>query len=130
MLMAIWTLRCYHGNTGQDEIDVWLSGLQKAARAKFLARMAGLRDQPQHNWNGTRTKQLNGYDGLLEVRFKANNVQHRPIGFFGPDKMEFTLLVGAIEKNNQFIPKSAPDTAIARKKKVLADKRRAHVCDF
>jgi Phage derived protein Gp49-like (DUF891) len=128
--MESWIIRCYLDDRGNDVIDAWLSGKPQKVLAKFLDRMGGLRDQPQHRWNGTRTKQLTGYEGLVEVRFKAAKVQYRPIGFFGPGRMEFTLLVGAIEKGGEFIPKNAPDVAQERKAIVIAQPERTHVCDF
>ena len=125
--MAAWTFKSYLSDNGVDEFEEWLAGRPKAARAKFFERVNGLRDQPQHNWNGTRTKQLHGYDKLLEIRFKAAEVQHRPIGFFGPGRSEFTLLIGAIEKGGEFIPKSAPKEAERRRAIVVTDPRRARV---
>jgi hypothetical protein len=46
------------------------------------------------------------------------------LGFRGPDERQFSLLVPAIEKDNEFVPVSAPAVAITRMKIVTGDRRR------
>lgn len=128
--MHIWTFKSYLNEDGTDDFDMWLNTRPKTARAKMLERVDAFRHQPQSNWNGKRSKQLHGFNQLLEIRFKADKVQHRPIGFFGPQKGEFTLLIGALEKGGKFVPKNAPEKAEQRKAIVTADPRRARNYDI
>jgi hypothetical protein len=66
--------------------------------------------------------------GLGEVRFKADGVQQRPLGFRGPDPDVFTLLFPAREKNDQFIPKNAIEITLRLRKRVESDKERYNDC--
>ena len=43
--------------------------------------------------------------------------------FFGPGKGNFTILIGASERGNRFVPKNAPQTA--RKRRTLVQKGEA-----
>jgi hypothetical protein len=80
-------------------------------RARFKSRLVNLAQLSRHDWHSDYCKALSGSgDGLFEVRFKANGVMQRPLGFFSSVN-EFTLLFWAIEKGNRFIPKSACETA-------------------
>jgi hypothetical protein len=62
--------------------------------------------------------------GLAEIRFKADNVQQRPLGFHSGSQ-EFTILFWATEKGGKFVPLSACETALRRKAEVLGNKDRA-----
>lgn len=126
----MWVFKCYTNESGVDLIDEWLARQSSKVRAKYLERVSGLLDQPQHLWNGTRSKQLHGYEKLIELRFKASDKQYRPIGWFGPEKMQFTVLIGAVEKGGSFVPKDAPEQAVNRRANVLANPERAHVCNI
>ncbi len=66
---------------------------------------------------------------LGELRFKADK-QYRILGFFGPARSDFTLLVGASKKGNNYDPRNALQTALERMREVKADGRRCRVCDF
>jgi hypothetical protein len=69
--------------------------------------------------------ELNGFPRVLEMKFTVQNIQFRPLGYFGPHRHEFTFLVGAIEKNNRFVPLNAPELAIEHKNIVEANPARA-----
>jgi hypothetical protein len=59
--------------------------------------------------------------GLGEIRFKANDVEQRPIGFrSGPT--QFTLVLCATEKNDDFVPANSVAVAQARKTEILEGK--------
>jgi hypothetical protein len=115
---------------GEDVIGHAVSVAPAKARAKYYERLNGFKDQPQHLWNGKRSKALEGYVGLVEIRFLVGNIQYRPIGFFGPNRNEFTVLVWATEKGDEFVPKNAPSLADDRRKLIEANSQRAHVCNF
>lgn len=64
-----------------------------------------------------------------EVRFKAGRVEQRPLGFFGPNPGEFTLLFWAVEKNDQLKPRGACDSAQARRRDAIRlPDERTHIC--
>ena len=64
---------------------------------------------------------------LIELIIKVKNVQYRPIGWYGPEDREITLLLGATEKDDELIPHGACNTAIARKKEVINN--RGRICE-
>lgn len=126
----LWTFRCYVSPRGVDEIRAWYDGLPPKARAKFDNRVGSLREQPRHLWKREPFDLLGEEcEGLGEIRFKAADVQHRALGFFSPGQV-FTLVIGAIEKNNRFVPKNACAIGLARRAEIEVDKERAHACTF
>lgn len=127
--MGLWTFKSFltdSGEHGRDVINEWYADLPPVAQAKFHTILEQLRDLPQHLWPPSCVKPLE--QGILELRFKIRNVLHRPLGFFGPDRSEFTLLMPAREQGDEFVPRNALQIAIDRKDIVLADKGRAHEC--
>jgi hypothetical protein len=74
--------------------------------------MVTLAQLPKSDWHSDYCKRLSGpWAGLFEIRFKADGIMQRPLGFIsGPN--EFTLLFWAIEKSGKFVPKSACETAL------------------
>lgn len=67
--------------------------------------------------------------GLGEIRFEWNKVQYRPIGF-ASGEMEFTLVFVAQEHGKRFVPPTTCQISQNRKAEVLANRKRARVCDF
>jgi len=51
---------------------------------------------------------------LYEIRFKANGVQQRPMGYFGPKPGEFTIVVWVTHKGSQYKPSNFAKLAVAR----------------
>lgn len=121
----LWRFRCFVTAGGVDAIRSHVEAQTKELQGRFLSRMRILAQLPQGEWHDTYYKRLVGpWDGLAEVRFKANGVQQRPLGFHSGDR-EFTLLYWATEKGDKFVPKSACDIALERKSNVVGN-REAH----
>lgn len=114
----MWFFKTYVGPGGKHEVqqdvdrqsDAWLEHFR--ARIKYLARV------PVADWHTPHAKKLQGVKDLYEIRFKANGVQHRPLGFFGPGPSEFTILILATHKDDVYKPSSAIDTAAQRRKAI------------
>jgi Phage derived protein Gp49-like (DUF891) len=125
--MAVrWTFRSYVSPDGEDLVASWYQAQSPTVQAKFDRRLHDLRQMAPHEWREPFTKQLEGNcDGLVELRFKADRVQHRPLGFYGPVRMEFTIIFFAIEKGSRFEPADACATGIRRKNEVLQNPGRA-----
>jgi hypothetical protein len=70
------------------------------------------------------------YRVLGEMRFKSEGVQYRPLGFFGPTRLEYTILVGASKKGANYDPRDAIEMALRRRAEVVADPKRSKVLDF
>ena len=109
-------------------IDRWYQDLPETAQAKFDTILEHLRDTPHVQWHPNIVKPVG--DSLLEIRFQVRNVLHRPLGCFGPDRGEFTILMPAREQGDRFVPPNAREIAIERTNIVLRNKERARECQF
>jgi hypothetical protein len=123
---VLWAIRSYVSERGVDEIRNWYSGQTARCRAKFLSRIRFLAQTPRSGWKREPFDVLHGYD-LGEVRFNADGVEHRPLGFFSP-AMTFTIVICAAEKGGKFVPRGAPDIAENRKREIEIDGKRC--CRF
>jgi hypothetical protein len=128
--MVLWVVKCFLSEHGRDVIDEWYCALSASAQRKFDTILEHLRDTPHTQWSTHLVYPLADSDGIFEIRFKIRNVLYRPLGFFGPDRGEFTLLVPAREQGNDFVPRNAKTLAEERKNIVLNDRGRAHECGF
>ncbi|MFZ5453623.1 MAG: type II toxin-antitoxin system RelE/ParE family toxin [Thermodesulfobacteriota bacterium] len=94
-----------------DYIDGWLSILPSRERRRIRAILAYL--EGQRSWrNIPYIKKLKDCDDIYEIIITINNIQYRPLGCYGPEKNEFTLLVGASKKGRVWSPKDAISTAM------------------
>jgi hypothetical protein len=128
--MIYWTFMDFY-EQGQNQVQAWLDSLppsqQKAVKSKLnqminsLERLAELKP-PQ-------VKPLKGYEGILEMRFMAAKVQCRPLMARGPDSKQVTILIGAKEIGNKFVPEWAPDEATKRRL-LIQEKGRTQRHDF
>ena len=126
MMAVLWSFRCYRSADGTDQVKAWYDGGSKQLRAKFISRMKTLGQLARNEWHENLYKTLHGEcDGLAEIRFFADKVQQRPLGFHSGGA-EFTILFCAKEKGGKFVPLSACAKAIARKDEVLIDRSRTN----
>lgn len=125
--MPIWVIRSYW-NERRGVFNKEFGDQPVAARMEFRATLNGLRDRPlREDWDRPDFAMLGSkYPGLGKLRFRADSVQHRPIGFFGPDSRSFTLLTWATEKDRKYRPPNIRDAAMDRMKLIIADPTRAH----
>jgi hypothetical protein len=80
------------------------------------------------DWRRPLFAQLYGEcEGLWEIRFEADGVQHRPLGFFQGSDV-FTLAFCAQEKDGKFVPLSACKTALSRKAEILTNRENSRAC--
>jgi hypothetical protein len=130
--MPAWTIRCFRSERGRDLFVDQYRGQTVKARAMFRATINVLRDQPDiQGWSRVNGfdrltgKKYRRYHGLGKLLFKADGVQHRPLGFFGPTERSFTLLIWATERNWEFYPPSVLGTALDRMGAVTRNPERA-----
>jgi len=128
--MALWTFRDYKDQSGNNVIADWVGSIEPPKkRNKVIARWDAILEQLQNLeqpvWPRDWFTQLAGFPGIFEMKFTVQNIQWRPLGFFGPRRYEFTFLIGAIERNDRFHPRDAPSLALKRKGDVEADYNRA-----
>lgn len=116
----------YADQSGRCDIRETYDGGSKKLRAQFLSKLKILAQLPRSEWHDVYFKNLSGLcDGLSEIRFKADGVQQRPLGFH-VSTTEFVILFWATEKGNKFVPLSACEKAHARKLEIQTGTSKAH----
>ena len=93
-------------------------------RGELAASLDYLIDQPRSMWRREYAHKLrpekDKFRDYFEVRFFADRVQQRPIGFFHPSDDEFIFLFWAIEKQRKLIPDSWSTTCESRRSDLSA----------
>lgn len=126
--MSEWTFFDYLDERGSNPIRDWLADRKLVPiKAKAKIDRALLQHAGNRLWVRPGAGNLDGYPGIVEIRVRWMNTQYRPLGFRGPRDRQFTLLVPATERDDQFDPPNAPEIAVARMEIVKADWRR--VCE-
>ena len=119
-LAALWTFRCYGALGANDGFRSECEAQSKRVQRKFRNRLTALAELEFSEWvkQGTLAKELKREcAGLTEIRFEADNVQQRPLGYrVGPD--EFIFLFWAHEKGDKWVPKNACKKARDRQRAV------------
>jgi hypothetical protein len=127
--------------SGRDAIEDWLAdvpiGERKGVRAFLVATLRHLRFTPKALWKRPQFDWLTGeqYKGVGEVLFDFKNVPYRPLGFFGKESNQFTILIGckktrARKGKTKWKPPSAPETAVRRMQELLKGERIAYQFDL
>lgn len=121
-MAQLWVFRHYVSTRCVDVIEAAYEGKSLEAQAAFDNAIHFLAQRKAHEWREPHTKKLSGEcDGLVEIRFEADKVQQRPIGYYGPARGQFTILIWATEKNGRFEPRTACSIAQRRRGEVDAD---------
>jgi len=81
----------------------------------------------QERLGGKQMKKLRDEQDLFELRLLSHKVQYRPLVFYGPRRREITILIGAIEKGDDFEPREAK--RIARARKSIAERDYSRTCE-
>lgn len=119
-----WKFRVYVSQTGRSDVQNAINRLTLEGVTAFQVAVKYLAIMPITEWHEPKAKKLKGYRELYEIRFKADRKQHRPIGYFGPGKDEFTILIYATHKQDIYDPSSALDSAEFRRKEIAGAKAR------
>lgn len=112
----------YTDGNGNNDIKAWTKELEKIQRAKLNAKLDMLEkhgpDLFPHVLTDTPTP------GIQKLRVKGN-VQLRPMLCKGPiNGNEFTLLIGATERDSRFVPDKADEKANDRKSIIIGNPNR------
>lgn len=110
--------------------DDWHGRQSDEVQAAVAVALEYLVQRPRKEWRRPAFDLLSGkMRDIGEIRFKVDK-QYRILGFFGPARSDFTLLIGASKKRNSYDPRNALETALNRMDQVKADGRRSRVCDL
>jgi len=112
----MWEWFCYDDNQEDDLWSRWYHGSSDAAQARHDVVLSYLEPRNANEWREPYTKALD--NGLVEVRIHDGQVQHRLIGFYGPERLQFTFLISCTHKQNVYAPPDALKTAAKRKKDI------------
>lgn len=110
---------------GGNTIRVWLDELPLRARLKTDQILKNLRVADR--LKPPFVKKINGHDDIFEIVVTHDKVQYRPLGGYGPNRGEFSIVLGAIEHNDKIRPPDAFATATRHVAAVNRGTRR--VCD-
>ncbi|MGB7126609.1 MAG: hypothetical protein WBD42_07270 [Methylovirgula sp.] len=109
-MALLWNFRYYPLDDAGTGVRNVYENASTAVRGKFLSKLVILAQLDISQWREPLFKMLTNQGGLSEIRFKADGVQQRPLGFRSGEH-EYTLLLWATEKGGRFVPRSAPETA-------------------
>lgn len=137
MATSSWNFCCYlepnqralPEEDRRDVVDRWTQLLGESFEADLDVRLKYLAAQPRPEWKLPYFRKLRGpYVELGEVRLFFDNVQRRLLGGSLGDG-NWVWLIGCDEKGGDFVPKSAPKTALKRLAEVKKDRSIARACD-
>jgi hypothetical protein len=117
--MVYWKFKEFLSEAG-GEFENWLNSLPLAHQAKidlFISRLRLIK-----TWSKKLVYPLTGYRKIYELRIRGPHIEYRPLGCYGPDRNEFTLLIGVKEVESKFEPRDAPNKAVERQK-LIQDRR-------
>ncbi|HEV3279398.1 MAG TPA: hypothetical protein VG860_21585 [Terriglobia bacterium] len=125
-----WELFDYVNARSENEFKKWTLGLQKGYLGKLNSKIDLLEQHGMGLLPNMLEGPLVGYPNTYKLTCKGR-VQLRPMLCRGPVKndQEFTFLIGATERDWEYVPSNAPKEAENRRLEVLADsknRRRAH----
>lgn len=118
--MAVWTFYDFRDRRGTNLIRLWLDGMPDKARAKINARILFMQALPV--WPEQYVSSLKGWPELVELRVVSTGNQYRPLGFYGPERHEFTIVLGTLEKGK--LPRRVLEAADENRRIALADRNR------
>jgi hypothetical protein len=129
-MLALWTFRCYVSPNGRDMIADWYGRQTEQVQAAFDVAREYLVQRTRDEWRRPDFDLLSGnMREIGEIRLKVDK-QYRILGFFGPGRSEFTLLIGASKKGKTYNPVGTLDSALERMAQVKADGRCSRVCNL
>ena len=114
-----WRFKVYVSPTGSKAVQQQIDNLSPGAEQTFGVRIRYLANTPKREWKRPHAAKLKGVKEIYEIRFKADKVEMRPLGFFGPGEKEFTVLIWAEKKENVYDPPNAIKTAESRRKEII-----------
>jgi hypothetical protein len=122
-----------HRERGEGGVisDWYRKELLPQARLRFDDLLRDLEKLRAKEWSPVDFFPLTGaHSGISELRFTADKKEYRPLGLLlppadigGANLDVLVLLVGAYKKMGLWTPHGARDTAVGRRKLVLADRK-------
>ncbi len=93
-----WMFKDRVDDQGRNVIRRWQAGVPLKARLKFDQILRNLRVTDNLH---PHIKKIKGHPGVHELVLRHDKIQYRPLGGHGPNRGEFTFVLGAIEHNGR-----------------------------
>jgi hypothetical protein len=122
----LFKFRTYVSATGRTEVQDIVNNLDPVVVELFLGRIRYLANTEKLAWHEPEAKKLQGVKEIYEIRFKAENVQYRPLGVFGPSDGDFTIRIRSNKKQNVYKPANAIKTSDKRRKLIIDGQATCH----
>ncbi len=117
---VVWTFFGYESPAGNRDVQRWIDEIPEAAHDELEDTLDYLGVSPRDLWRRPGFDLLD--DGIAEIRFKTSRKQYRVFGCFGPERLQFTMLIGATKTSgkgkDKYKPMNARKTALRRKNEV------------
>ena len=116
----MWKLFDYVDERGRNDVKRWMKGLEKPDRARLEAKL----DTLEEHGPGLPSDLLSDTTDRNLKKMRINGrVAPRPILCVGPsdNSQEYTLLIGAVERDRKWVPKNALKMARERREAILRD---------
>ena len=100
--MTEWTFLACPATGGGRPLDRFMAELGFEAENSFTATLELLQAVERRYWVRPQFDILQGskYQRMGEIRFSGDDKTYRVFGFFGPMRLQFTLLSGHVKKRN------------------------------
>jgi hypothetical protein len=98
--MALWRVLACPAPGGGRPVDRFVLGLGPQAENAFTVVLGDLSTLDRRFWLRPQFDVLHGYPGMGEIRFDGEAKTYRVFGYFGPRRLQFTLLNGYEKKRN------------------------------
>ena len=109
-------------SNGKNEVQETYDSGNDVLRAEFEVELTYLKVRSREKWTRPHAAKLSKckeFRDFFEIRFFANRLQQRPLGYFGPNPNDFTILLWATEKGGELIPRSWCKKANSRRQKII-----------
>ncbi len=120
MRQVHWTFWEFQTLGGRGVISEWVESLGVEGEEQFHGLLRNLAVSPRGLW--TRPAYAPFGPGIGEIRFKADQKQHRVFGCFLFPFERYVLLVGATKKGRNYTPRDAIETAHKRYQLIQRDR--------
>jgi hypothetical protein len=110
-------------------ISDWFDHQRPDVQAAMIVALEFLEQRPRDEWRRPEFDLLSGkFRAIGEIRLKLDK-QYRILGYFGPNRSDFTMLVGSSKKGKNYDPRNALETALERMGHLMEDGSRCCVWD-
>ncbi len=127
----MWNIKCYLSSGGRNEVQEVYSSGTATLQAEFEVAIDYLRVRERLEWRRPHAHKLSKckeFRDFFEIRFDADRLHQRPIGYFGPQQNDFTILLWATEKGGKLKPANWCEKADRRRNEIIEG--RATVIDL